>query len=74
MEKMVVRCGVSWRNEAITLACAVSRLFPNDECNRDLFAVLWAKLRMEEEWMRSQFGETYATYAHQTAALVPYLF
>jgi hypothetical protein len=24
--------------------------------------------------MRSQFGEAYATYAHQTAALVPYLF
>jgi hypothetical protein len=24
--------------------------------------------------MRSQFGETYATYAHQTAALGPYLF
>jgi protein-S-isoprenylcysteine O-methyltransferase Ste14 len=23
--------------------------------------------------MRSQFGETYATYARQTAALVPYL-
>jgi protein-S-isoprenylcysteine O-methyltransferase Ste14 len=22
--------------------------------------------------MRSQFGEAYATYAHQTAALVPY--
>jgi protein-S-isoprenylcysteine O-methyltransferase Ste14 len=39
-----------------------------------LFAVLWAKLRKEEEWMRSQFGETYATYAHQTAALVPYIF
>jgi protein-S-isoprenylcysteine O-methyltransferase Ste14 len=35
---------------------------------------LWAKLRMEEEWMRSQFGETYATYAHHTAALVPYLY
>src|ERR1700678_2308764 len=33
----------------------------------------WIKLRMEEQWMRSQFGETYATYAHQTAALVPYL-
>ena len=31
-----------------------------------IFVVLWAKLRMEEEWMRSQFGETYATYAHQT--------
>ncbi len=39
-----------------------------------IFPVFWAKLRMEEEWMRSQFGETYATYAHQTAALVPHLF
>jgi protein-S-isoprenylcysteine O-methyltransferase Ste14 len=38
-----------------------------------IFLVLWVKLRMEEEWMRSQFGETYATYARQTAALVPYL-
>lgn len=36
--------------------------------------VLWLKLRMEEQWMRSQFGETYATYANETAALVPYLF
>jgi protein-S-isoprenylcysteine O-methyltransferase Ste14 len=32
------------------------------------------KLRMEERWMRSQFGEAYAAYAHRTAALVPYLF
>jgi protein-S-isoprenylcysteine O-methyltransferase Ste14 len=39
-----------------------------------VFVVLWAKLRIEEEWMRSQFGETYAAYAHETAALVPYLF
>ena len=39
-----------------------------------IFVMLWAKLRREEEWMRSQFGKTYATYAHQTAALVPYLF
>jgi protein-S-isoprenylcysteine O-methyltransferase Ste14 len=39
-----------------------------------VFLALWIKLRMEEQWMRSQFGETYATYAHQTAALVPYLF
>jgi protein-S-isoprenylcysteine O-methyltransferase Ste14 len=39
-----------------------------------IFLMFWLKLRMEEEWMRSQFGETYATYAHQTAALVPYLF
>jgi protein-S-isoprenylcysteine O-methyltransferase Ste14 len=39
-----------------------------------VFLVFWAKLRLEEGWMRSQFGETYVTYAHQTAALVPYLF
>ncbi len=39
-----------------------------------IFVVLWLKFRMEEQWMRSQFGETYATYAHKTAALVPYLF
>ena len=38
------------------------------------FLMLWVKLRMEEQWMRSRFGEIYATYAHQTAALVPYLF
>jgi protein-S-isoprenylcysteine O-methyltransferase Ste14 len=39
-----------------------------------IFVVLWTKLRTEEEWMRSQFGETYVTYADKTAALVPYLF
>ena len=39
-----------------------------------IFIVLWAKLRMEEQWMRSEFGETYATYAQHTTALVPYLF
>ena len=38
-----------------------------------IFIVLWAKLRIEEDWMRSQFGETYANYVHQTAALVPYI-
>lgn len=39
-----------------------------------VFLVIWAKLRMEEQWMHSQFGETYTTYVSQTAALVPYLF
>jgi len=39
-----------------------------------IFLMLGAKLRMEEKWMHSQFGETYATYAQQTDALVPYLF
>jgi protein-S-isoprenylcysteine O-methyltransferase Ste14 len=38
-----------------------------------IFLAFWMKLRMEEQWMRSQFGETYAAYADQTAALVPYL-
>jgi protein-S-isoprenylcysteine O-methyltransferase Ste14 len=37
------------------------------------FLAFWMKLRMEEQWMRSVFGETYSTYARQTAALVPYL-
>ena len=38
-----------------------------------MFLVFWFKLRMEEKWMRSQFGDTYAAYARQTSALVPYL-
>lgn len=38
-----------------------------------LFAY-WTKLRMEDQWMRSQFGERYGEYARRTAALVPYLF
>jgi protein-S-isoprenylcysteine O-methyltransferase Ste14 len=39
-----------------------------------VFLVFRSKLRLEEEWMRSQFGETYSTYAHHTAALLPYLY
>ena len=39
-----------------------------------IFLAFWLKLRREEQWMRSQFGEAYATYTHKTAALVPYLF
>jgi len=38
-----------------------------------IFLAFWLKLSMEEQWMRSQFGETYAVYARHTAALVPYL-
>ncbi|HSY36433.1 MAG TPA: isoprenylcysteine carboxylmethyltransferase family protein [Acidobacteriaceae bacterium] len=37
------------------------------------FLTFWLKLRREEQFMRSQFGEVYATYAQHTAALVPYL-
>lgn len=39
-----------------------------------VFVALWAKLRIEENWMRSQFGETYARYAKRTTALVPFVF
>jgi protein-S-isoprenylcysteine O-methyltransferase Ste14 len=38
-----------------------------------IFVAFWMKFRLEEQWMRSQFGETYATYARHTAALVPYI-
>ena len=38
-----------------------------------MFLGFWVKLRLEEQWMRTQFGETYATYSQKTAALVPYL-
>ena len=39
-----------------------------------IFVSFWIKLRIEEQWMSSEFGETYIAYTHQTAALVPYLF
>lgn len=39
-----------------------------------VFLAYWSKFRREEEWMRSEFGETYVAYARRTAALVPYLF
>jgi protein-S-isoprenylcysteine O-methyltransferase Ste14 len=39
-----------------------------------IFLMFWSKLSREEQWMRSQFGETYASYVRRTAALVPYLF
>ncbi|HTV81107.1 MAG TPA: isoprenylcysteine carboxylmethyltransferase family protein [Acidobacteriaceae bacterium] len=32
---------------------------------------LWRKLRLEESWMREQFGDSYANYSRHTAALVP---
>jgi protein-S-isoprenylcysteine O-methyltransferase Ste14 len=31
------------------------------------------KLRLEEQWMRAQFGDTYAAYSRRVAALVPFL-
>jgi len=34
---------------------------------------LCAKLRLEEQWMRSHFGDTYETYARRVAALMPFV-
>jgi protein-S-isoprenylcysteine O-methyltransferase Ste14 len=31
------------------------------------------KLRLEEKWMRAQFGASYETYSSRVAALVPYV-
>ena len=31
------------------------------------------KLRLEEQWMRAQFGDTYADYSRRVAALVPFI-
>lgn len=38
-----------------------------------VFGALWRKLRLEETWMRVQFGEPYEAYSRQVAALVPYI-
>ena len=38
-----------------------------------VFVILWFKLRMEEQWMRMQFGDSYAAYSQRVAALVPFL-
>lgn len=36
-------------------------------------AALWSKLRLEEKWMRAQFGEAYEAYSRSVPALVPFL-
>ncbi|HTW79692.1 MAG TPA: isoprenylcysteine carboxylmethyltransferase family protein [Terracidiphilus sp.] len=39
-----------------------------------LFAIsLWYKLRLEEKWMRAQFGARYEEYSGRVAAVVPYV-
>jgi protein-S-isoprenylcysteine O-methyltransferase Ste14 len=34
---------------------------------------LWHKLRLEERWMRDQFGDAYDAYAQRVKALVPFV-
>jgi protein-S-isoprenylcysteine O-methyltransferase Ste14 len=36
-----------------------------------VFWILWLKLRLEEKWMRSTFGNAWESYSKRTAALVP---
>jgi protein-S-isoprenylcysteine O-methyltransferase Ste14 len=36
-------------------------------------AALWRKLRMEESWMREQFGAHYQSYSRRVAALIPFV-
>lgn len=38
-----------------------------------VFLALWYKLRMEEHWMRRQFGAAWEAYSRRTAALVPFV-
>ena len=38
-----------------------------------VFFSLWFKLRLEEKWMRAQFGETYVAYSQRVAGLIPWL-
>lgn len=37
------------------------------------FCALWRKLRIEEQWMRAQFGVAYEDYSRRVAALVPFI-
>jgi len=38
-----------------------------------VFGALWHKLRLEEKWMRAQFGESFEVYSRHVAALVPHI-
>jgi protein-S-isoprenylcysteine O-methyltransferase Ste14 len=33
----------------------------------------WRKLRIEERWMRQQFGSAYETYSQHVSALIPFI-
>jgi protein-S-isoprenylcysteine O-methyltransferase Ste14 len=37
------------------------------------FVAFWRKLRIEEQWMRQQFGVAYEEYARRVAALAPHI-
>jgi protein-S-isoprenylcysteine O-methyltransferase Ste14 len=37
------------------------------------FAAFWRKLRIEERWMQETFGDAYARYRVEVAALIPFV-
>ena len=37
------------------------------------FYAFWRKLRIEERWMREQFGAAYEEYSKRVAALIPFV-
>jgi len=39
-----------------------------------VLSVLWHKLRLEEKWMRVQFGDSYDLYSRRVSALLPHVF
>jgi protein-S-isoprenylcysteine O-methyltransferase Ste14 len=38
-----------------------------------IFAGFWRKLRIEERWMRQQFGSAYESYSQRVSALIPFI-
>ncbi len=38
-----------------------------------VFVAFWIKLRLEEDWMREQFGAAYDDYCARTRRLIPFL-
>ena len=36
-------------------------------------ASIWRKLRIEERWMREQFGAVYEDYSRRVPALIPFV-
>jgi protein-S-isoprenylcysteine O-methyltransferase Ste14 len=38
-----------------------------------VFWALWSKARLEERWMRAQFGKSYEVYSRRVTMLVPYI-
>jgi protein-S-isoprenylcysteine O-methyltransferase Ste14 len=62
----------------ILVALAGSALAENFWCDLVIvpivFTSFWIKLRLEEAWMRGQFGAAYDDYCARTTRLIPFLF